>query len=70
MGLYAGQSKQRAARSAHSPTICTLDTACLSNLDIRQRMPNGLRTVYQAATYQAVELHKLLPLDPSVLQPA
>ncbi len=33
-------------------------------------MPNGLRTVYQAVTYQAVEWHKLLPVDPSVLQPA
>ncbi len=31
-------------------------------------MPNGLRTVYQAATYQAVEWHKLLPVDPSVLR--
>ncbi len=65
-----GNKKQRASRSAHSPTIYTLDTACLSNLDICQRMPNGLRTVYQAATYQAVKLHKLLPVDPSVLRPA
>ncbi len=63
-----GNQKQRAARSPHNPTI---DTACLSYLENRQRMPNGLRTVctvYQPATYQAIELHKLLPVDPSVLR--
>ena len=71
-GCMLGNQEQRAAGSPSDPTIRTLDTACLSYIEHRQRMPNGLRTVctvYQAGTYQAMKLQKLLPVDPSVLRP-
>ena len=68
-----GSQHRRAARSALIPTICTLDTACQTYLENRQRMSKGLPTVctvYQATSHQAVELHKLVSVDPSVLRSA